>query len=392
MVDHSTRKHALLSASGASRWMNCTPSMRMEESLNLVEESSVFAEEGTLAHEFADLFLRHFYLSKELMDDDTFKKYYVDLDLLRANKHYTDDMEGFVVVYVDYVIAQYNIEKRKTKDAELLIEAKTDFSHLVPEGFGTSDANIVAAELLEIVDLKYGSGIKVSAIKNPQTRLYALGILREMSMMYDIKEVKMTIVQPRLDHIESETLTVEELEAWAENEVKPAAKKAFEGSGDCKTGTWCRFCKAKPVCKALADQNIALAKHEFADPKILSDEALLEVYEQAKPLVEWSKAVNTYLLREAMGGKAFKGYKLVRGRASRKITDEEQAIKVLAAAGFPDVVNSKIKGLGDLEKMVGKADFKAMDLTTTPPGKLTFVKSTDKRAGLGIESAKKDFK
>jgi len=388
-VEHSQRKHALLSASGASRWINCPPSARMEEDIPS-KGSSSFAQEGTLAHEFADLELRIKTHTGKIGKGTDYDRWKDQKEKHKTNALYDPKMDDHVKVYTDYVLEQFAVAKKKTVDAVLKIEERTDFSYLVPEGFGTSDANIIADGLLEIVDLKYGKGVKVDAKKNSQLRLYALGLLRKFDLVYDITKVKMTIVQPRLDHIDSEILTVEELTQWAEEVVKPSADQAYAGEGDCNPGSWCRWCKAKPVCRALSNHNTELAKKEFADPKTLEDDELVAVYEQTGLLVDWANSVGQHLLEEALKGKSWPGYKLVEGRSNRKWQDEERAIEELSETyGKDQIVNTKIKGIGDIEKLVGKGEVN--HLLIKPPGKPTLVPESDKRRALGVEQAKKDF-
>ncbi len=391
-VQHSQRKHALLSASGAARWINCPPSARMEEEIPSKGNSS-YAEEGTLAHEFADLELRiQTYIGK-IGKGSPKQRLYDQKERLKKKELYDPEMDEFVKVYTDYVLEEFTAARKKTTDAVLKIEERTDYSYLVPEGFGTSDANIIGDGLLEVADLKYGKGVKVDAKDNAQLRLYALGLLRKFELIYDIDRVKMTIVQPRLYHIDSEVLTVEELKKWATDTVKPSADLAYKGEGECDPGTWCRWCKAKPVCRALADHNLELAKQEFADPKTLSIDELLKVYEQSGLLVDWASSVSQHLLKEALDGEKLPGYKLVEGRANRKWADEAKAIKVILdqndAIEMDQVVNTKIKGIGEIEKLVGKEV--VSDLVVKPQGKPTLVPESDKRPAFGIEQAKKDF-
>ena len=390
MIDHKTRKHALLSASGADRWMNCTPSPRLEEEFP-EEEASDFAKEGTLAHEFGDAILRNF--NKEL----TNKELAAILKTLRKHKLYTAEMEDQVEKYTDFVVELLNQVRQKTPGAILMIEERLDFSHLVEEGFGTGDVTIIADDVMYIVDLKYGKGIMVEAEDNPQLKLYAIAAHRAAEMMFDINTITMYIMQPRLDHVSSATISVEDLLAWGENEVKPKAELAYEGEGKQVPGDWCRWCKAKPKCRAFAEQNLAMARFEFTEPMLLTDEELVEVYEQQPRLVEWVNSVTGYMIGEANKGTKFPGYKLVEGRSTRRWGDEEAAIAALKARRIPqrEFLNVKLKGLGDMEKFLGPKRFSEIlvDHVVKPPGKPTLAKESDKRPALGSEeSAKEDFK
>ena len=388
-VEHSSRGHALLSASGASRWMNCTPSARLEEKFDESNTSS-FAAEGTLAHEFGDVNLR---FKNGEIDEKTLN---AELKKLRKDKNYTSEMEGEVEKYVDAVWENLMVARSKTKDAVLLIEERVDFSHIVEKGFGTGDACIVADRVLDIGDLKYGKGVKVHAKQNPQLMLYGLGALRNFDMVYDIDVVRLTIYQPRLDHIDSWEISAEDLIRWGEKEVKPKAAKAYQGKGLQKAGDHCKWCKVKAMCATLAAQNIKLARHEFKDPHLLTETQLIDVYKQQPMLVDWVNAVAKYLLDEAIKGKNWPGMKLVEGRSNRKWTDEAKVVEVLGNELYDkeEYTSSKLNGITAVEKLIGKSDFPTLlgSLVVKPKGKPTLVPMSDKRPALGIEEAKEEFK
>lgn len=390
-VDHSTRKHALLSASGAHRWLHCTPSARLEEKFeeSSPSTSSVYADEGTLAHEFGDLNLKKAagHITESVFDEE--------IKELKKHPLYSAEMEGEVDKYVTYVLEAFGVAKQKTPDAVLMIEERLDFSHLVEQGFGTGDAGIIADGILEIIDLKYGKGIRVEAEENPQLMLYGSGALRSFDLMYDIHTVKMTIVQPRLDHVSSWEIPVNDLISWGEKTVKPAAAKAYEGEGVQKAGDHCKWCKVKAMCATLAAKNVTLAQHEFKDPHLLTEKQLLEVYKQQPMLVDWVNAVAEYLLAEALKGKQWPGYKIVEGRSQRKWVDEDKVIETLELSHDPkDFMVSKLAGIPAIEKLLGKKDFPVLlgGMVLLPPGKPTLVPESDKRPAMGIEQARLDFK
>lgn len=393
-INHTGRAHALLSASGASRWMKCTPSARLEE--EYPSQSSVFAQEGTLAHEFAETILRR------LMGQIDENVYLATLENLRSSELYTDEMEEQVQKYVDHVIESYAEAKSITPDALMLIEEKVDLTHYIEDGFGSCDDVIIADNLLIVEDLKYGKGVRVDAQDNSQLKLYALGALRRYEMHYDIETVRMSIIQPRLDHISTWEISAKDLVAWGETVVKPTAKKAYAGEGEFCAGDWCRWCKAAPKCKALADFSIEVAKTEFintenpkeSDPSSLSDEELTELYLKI-PIIEiWINRVSEYMLSSAVNGKNFKGLKLVEGRSVRAWKDTEQVEQVLKEQLSEDeIYNKKLQGIGAIEKLLGKAKFNELlgDLVVKPQGKPTLVHESDKRGEIGLTSAKNDF-
>lgn len=384
---HSERAHALLAASHASRWMNCPPSARLEEAWEAEHpsESSVYAEEGTLAHEMAEALLKSEVEGKEF-----------DMSKFEENPLFSDDMYDYVCDYVRYVLDVFAEVKEKTPDATLIVEKRLDFSHVVKDGFGTGDVCIIADDFLHIIDLKFGKGVKVEAQKNSQLMLYAIGALREFDIMYDIHRVALHIVQPRIQNFSSWETSVEDLYKWSENEVKPAAKKAYDGKGVQKAGDHCKFCKVKSVCGTLASNSLALSKLGMRNPHLLTEKQLMEAYEKIPSLIEWANSVNEYVLKQAISGNIPKGYKVVEGTSRRKWADEAKAGEKLKEKGFDEsqYMKKTLKGIGDIEKLVGKKVFPDMfeNLVTKSQGSPTLVKEDDPRPQMqSIEQAKSDF-
>ena len=245
--------HALLSASSSKQWLHCPPSVRLQE--GFPNESSVYAEEGTFAHEVCEYKVRK-YLHERVKRP-------------QSEEFYTEEIDQITDVYAEFVISAIEEMKRRGCDPLVLVEERVDYSHIAPSGFGTADMLIVGKDengkgLLHICDFKTGQGVFVDCDHNSQMMLYALGGLAAYGYIYEIENVRMTIVQPRLDNISTFECSRKELEDWGES-IKPIAKLAFEGKGEQKAGDWCRFCRAKPVCKACADEALALCREEFLD-------------------------------------------------------------------------------------------------------------------------------
>lgn len=386
-TSHTDRAHALLSASGASRWIACNRSARLEEDFQ--EETSFYADEGTLAHEFAELMLRK---ARGIVSLGDYRK---ASNKLKKNELYTEDMPNHARKYVDYVLQQFNVASKKAGPVTLLIEEKVSLEEYIEEGFGTCDANVIADGILEIIDLKYGKGIRVDAGGNSQLRFYALGALAKYELAYDITKVRYTVVQPRLDHISSEMMSADDLIRWGNAVVRPAAKKAYAGEGSHVSGGHCRWCKAAPRCKVLAEASMATAQHDFCEPGLLTDEELIKVYEAKDNLVSWANGVAKYLLDEALKGKKWEGYKLVEGRSTRAWKALAKAEKVMQCSYVDkQLYNTKIKGFGDLEKLMTKPGFAALvgEFVHKPAGKPTLVIQADKRPELNsLDQANKDF-
>lgn len=380
-------QHALLSASGAYRWMMCTKAPRLEESMD--EETSVYAEEGTLAHNLAEL-----KIAKEvgLISE---QKYARKLKQLRSDPLFTEEMDKATDVHKDFCIERLNEAKAVTKDAVIMLEQRLDYSPWVPEGFGTSDATILTDKSLEIIDLKYGKGIAVSAYENTQMKLYALGAINQFGFLYDLETIHMTISQPRLDSISTFEMSVDDLLHWAEEVVKPKAELAFKGEGEFVAGEHCRFCKVRATCRARAEENLKLACMDFQKPPLLTDEEVVEVLTSADDLISWVKDVQEYALAKAMNeNKQWPGMKLVEGRGNRKYTDENAVVEALTAAGFKDnvIYKKSLNTITALEKELGKKRFEELlgTLVTKAPSKIKLVPDDDKRPEI-IASPEADF-
>ena len=370
--NHKNRNHALLSASGASRWMNCNPSARLEDMFP--DESSEYAEEGTLAHEISELKLTKYLKTMSLR---TFNS---KMKKLKSHKLYKPEMENYTDVYVDN-IKELLMSFDKPGTAE--IEKKVDFSEYVPEGFGTCDFVTVDNETLYIRDLKYGRGVPVSAQDNPQLMLYSLGAYLEFSLFKDIENINMGIIQPRLDIVSIFEISADKLMKWAENEVKPNAEKAFKGEGDFKVGQ-CTFCRAKALCRARAEANMSLETEMKLKGNILSNEEMGEILNRARDIVKWVKDIENYCQQAILRGEYVPGWKVVEGRSVRAFSDTEKAMEVLKEKGVAEelMYERKMLTLTQLEGVVGKKDFNEYvgDFIIKPKGKPTLVPESDKRA------------
>ncbi|AEG59350.1 DUF2800 domain-containing protein [Desulforamulus ruminis] len=382
--------HAVLSASGSGRWMACPPSAQLER--QFPDETSEYAAEGTFAHSLAELHLAHYLgYTGMIVFNQNLKK-------LKGNPHYSQDMEDYIQDYRDLVIERINEARTRTKDLIVLLEQRLDYSPWVPDGFGTGDVVIIADKTLDIIDLKYGKGVPVSAENNSQMRLYGLGALHQFEHLYDIETVRMTITQPRLDSVSTAEMTAEELLAWAEKVVKPLAKMAIAGEGTFSAGDHCRFCKARYTCRERANANLKMAQYDFREPPLLSHDEIAAVLSKAEELQKWTSDVQNYALEQAeKHGVKFPGWKLVEGRSNRKYTDKDAVATILLAEGYKegDIYKPKeILGITDMEKTLGKKRFNQLlhDHVIKPAGKPTLAPETDKRTEINsIDSAKADF-
>lgn len=407
--------HALLSASSSKQWLHCPPSVRLQE--GFPNESTVYAQEGTFAHEVCEYKVRK-YLHERVKRP-------------QSEEFYTEEIENITDVYYEFVVDVIEEMRKNGCEPLVLVEERVDYSHIAPSGFGTADMLIIGKDengrgLLHIIDFKAGSGIFVDVDHNSQLSLYALGGLHAYGYIYPIEIIRMTIVQPRLDNLSTFECSREELEAWGES-IKPIAKLAFEGKGEQKPGEWCRFCRAKPVCKACAEEALSLCREDFLDldSGAFSEEARASpgdtvettdltapfnantsapVFKQPGliPLAElsailptlnrissWIEAVFAFVSSEAINhGVSIPGYKVVEGRSKRVFTDTKAVVDTAVANGFTDLYKQQLISLTEFEKMMGKKKFAELlgGYVVKPPGKLALVPENDPRPSVDLSS------
>jgi hypothetical protein len=369
--------HAVLSASSSHRWLNCIPSARLE--LEFENSSSSAADEGTAAHALCEHKLKkalHMRSKKPV------------------SEYNSDEMEECSDAYVEFVMEQYEAAKQICKDPIVLIEQRLDFSCYVPDGFGTGDCLIISDSKLHIIDFKYGMGVLVEAENNPQMKLYALGALEIYDSLYDIVEVSMTIFQPRRENVSTWTIPVSELKEWAENELRPKAKKAYDGEGEYIPGEWCTFCRAAVKCRARAEEKLRLAQSDFKLPPLLTDTEIEEILGILPDLTKWANEIISYATDAAVNhGKEWNGFKVVEGRSVRKYRDEAQVAETAKQHGYIDIYRQSLIPLTEMQKLMGKTKFEEIlgDLIYKPPGKPTLAPITDKRPAMNVSDVKNEF-
>ena len=362
--------HAVLSASSASRWMACPPSVRLTE--HLPDSTSSFAQEGTDAHELC-AYLVESALGRKSRDPTA--------DLT----YYSQEMQECAEEYRNYIMEQVEKAKRYSHDPTVLIEQKLDFSKWVPDGFGTGDCIIVADGLLQIIDYKHGLGILVDADHNPQMMCYALGAFDLFEGIYDFDTITMTIFQPRKRNLSTFKISKTELLQWAENELIPKAQLAFKGEGKLVSGKHCQFCKLKAICRQRAEDNLALARIEFADPSTLDLSDIADILPKIDQLTSWTNDLKAYALEEAKSGRTIPGYKLVEGRSTRKFTDEDQVAQAVLDIGL-DPYEKKLLTITAMTKLLGKKQFNDLlgSLIFKPSGKPQLVPIDDHRQEMNL--------
>lgn len=364
--------HAKLSASGAHRWLLCPGSVAMEAKIPS-DGGSTYAAEGTFAHSLAELELKYF-LTKELK---TFQ-YWAKRDVLKMNEYYSESMKEYINQYVEDVLVE-RLELGEGTKAYL--EQRVEFDRYVQDGFGTADVILVNGNRATIIDLKYGKGVEVDAKDNPQLKLYAIGVLEKFP---DVDTVKTMIIQPRLNHKSEDIYTAKELHDWGRS-IQKTALKAYMGIGELRAGeTQCKFCKARFGCYVRATyMSNKVEKFNFKDPAFLSESEIAEILESKSQIELWLKEVSEYAFNRIESGERVKGFKLVEGRSSRKITDTEKAVERLVSVGLKreDCFKTTPITITEMEKLIGKKKFNEImsDIVYKPEGKPTLVPESDKR-------------
>lgn len=354
MNNHSERSHAILSPSSAKMWLNCPPSARLAEELG--SKDSTYAEEGTFAHEMAEYALSQYLDGRyDILDELPIA------EGTESNKYFSREMVRYVSEYVDFVISEHYEMQKAGSHAGMLLESKVDISKYVPECFGSVDVQLISPTEIHIIDLKYGTGVKVYANDNPQIMLYALGCYESLTpeSQKKIKTVKMTIGQCRLAHYDSVEMPINDLLDWGKGEVMEKAKTAFAGKGELNCGDWCKFCPARAICRKQFE-SITSDFEVYNDPKLMTDAEIIGMIGKIDEYKSWLEALNRYVYDKALAGKKWEGYKLIEGRTTRKFTDTKAVETELYSLMYkPEEIlkPSELKSLTELEKMIGKRKF-----------------------------------
>jgi hypothetical protein len=366
-------KHAFLAASASERWLHCPPSALLCAQED--DQSSEYAKQGSDAHALAEYLLLKA-LGREARDPTE------DLTW------YDAEMQEATEAYAAFVMQQVAEARTKCIDPLICVEQTVDFSHWVQHGFGTADALIIADDTLYVTDLKYGVGCLVTADGedgngNSQLKMYALGALDTFGCLFDIRKVRLSIFQPRRENISTYEMAADDLLKWADEVLTPIARLAWDGQGDFEAGGHCMFCKVKATCRKRAEYAMELAKYDFTEPPLLSEEEIAEILPKIDTLVNWAEAVKAYALGQALGGTKYPGFKLVEGRSNRKFINEAAVAKVVSDAGF-DPWDKQLAGITEMTRRLGKKRFNELleNLIIRPEGKPTLVPESDKRPEL----------
>ena len=378
----------LFPPSAANRWLNCPGSVLATK--DLPDTTSPYAEEGTLAHELAEIKVK-----LEFGQIGTYE-YGKRHEKISAHRLYQKEMEEHTDRYLDQ-IREY-INALSDPDPMVMVEQRVDMTKWAEGSFGTADCLIAFDGGLAVFDFKYGKGVPVDAARNPQLMMYGLGAYNLVRYLYRVDFVDLNIVQPRLGRYSMYHVDIGELLEWGDA-VEHKAKAALSGAADTYAGDWCRFCKLKAACRTRAESAIE-AVEDFREIAASVDQldliTLGGLLDKGKELDAWVRDAEEYALAQALQGEKIGGHKLVAGRGKRTWSDEDSALKALIAAGIEksDLYKTEPYTLAQIEKKLGKKAFgdTVGDFVVKAPGKPTLVKDTDPRPEWKPISAEEDFK
>lgn len=406
---HTQRAHAKLAPSASHRWIECPGSVRLSEGIE--SKSSVYAAEGTAAHELAAHCL------DTGADAEAYAERVIDIagdgpatiflmpgsPLVEGQRFIVDEeMIESVQLYLDYVRERVAVAG---DGYELDVEQRLDMRHVHPEIWGTGDTVLYSLQnaTLEIVDLKYGKGVSVDVEANPQLLTYALGAVRRYHNR-GVDTVRVTVVQPRAPHADGpvRTYEIDVLDVMDfELDLIDHAKATEAPDAPLAAGEWCRFCPALPTCPTARERALAAALAEFAPqdgaptlmkPEQLTDEQLADVLGEADMLNTWIKSVQQHAHDQATAGRCPPGYKLVAKRATRKWKLEEDEVRAKLLVDF-DLTEEEIltepslKSPAQVEKVTGKKGFGAIEgeLVAKVSSGTNLVPVTDSRPAVKAE-------
>lgn len=378
--------HAILSPSSAYRWLACTPSARFEE--QYPDEESVYAREGTIAHEVAALVLSSragIFTGNQNNFNAMLSKLEYDAKVFYEKQGKPSEFAAMLDLAEDY--ANF---VRDQATGEILIEQRYKLTEFVPLGYGTADSTNITKDTIYVTDYKYGAGVRVAATANKQMMLYGLGAYLQVREKYpNIKTVVLSIFQPRAGGSSTWQISVEDLLKWAKEEVAPKAKIAMAGIGDFVAGDHCQFCKAKSVCKAFYDRFAEVKK--IKDKRVMDDADTADVLTFGPSVASWVKKVEEETVNKLSKGGKLKGFKLVAGRGRRSFKSEDEVVDILLGEGFEsyDIFDPKLRSLTDLEKQFGKKKFNDLlgKEVIKIEGKPSLTTEDDDRPAIGASAA-----
>jgi len=288
------KAHSKLGASSYHRWKACPGSVKA--SYGIKSESSIYADEGTKAHDIA---------ANILIGSGPLEP--VD-----------DEMAEAINVYLDHIA-----HLRSLGPSFEAVEQRLNLQKYHPELFGTADyvCYLAKEKTLHVVDYKHGRGIPVEVVGSEQLMYYGLGALHMNE--FAVENVVLTIVQPRCYHPDgpvrswaTDSYTMLEFAADLIDDALATEKP----DAPLVTGDHCRFCPAQPTCPAMQQQALSVVQGAFADESVANypPEKMAFALSLIPQIKAWCESVHQHAHQQASLGNIPPGWKLVDKRATRK--------------------------------------------------------------------------
>jgi len=375
-------KHAKLNASSSKRWMMCPGSIPLTATIPEGKvESSVYAREGTAAHELAERMLNSGGDAVQYLGDK--------IDGFEV----TEEMVDSVNLYLETI--RNDLEEAGLKKKDLKIEKKFNLNWIQKGMFGTNDCSFGEPfGVLRIYDLKYGAGQGVEVANNTQLMYYALGAAHGE----DYEEIEMVIIQPRYHHEDGPVrrwrITSEQLDRFAKN-LKEAALATKRKNAPLSCGDWCTWCPCIPICPEMHKTVVETTQEDFSKPlpkvETLPIEKIVKILTHEKTIKKFFEEAKAFAHHELSSGREMEGLKLVKKRAIRSWTNEGEVVNTFFKTHNTQIYNMKLKSPKQLEDTLGK-DFKdkIAEFVTKPDNGTTIALEGDRRKAVEINPAK-DF-
>lgn len=402
--------HAKRGPSSSQRHLVCPASAALEPGAD--DDTSIYAAWGTVAHEIAAYILLAFGARKgaELGDAETYvgRTFHTDGFEIECDMEMADCVNDYcaqVAALVDPAEGDF-----------LMVEQEVPIGHITGEEGATGTADVIGViddgKELVVIDLKGGQGVLVEALGNSQLRMYGLGALDVIDLIYpDIERVRLVICQPRKHQYDEEHMTADELRKIGEGYMtlygrcdKAEAELMEKGRIPLSYYTpgekQCKFCRVKNACPALAaeSEGVILEAANIEDFDDLTEPDGLEQVtssdlsrwmSKVSLIEDWCKAIRTEVFDRLKDGEEVEGFKLVRGRAgARRWVSEERFMEALGKSRVKaDLLYSqKLLSPTQMEKTVGKEKpriwTKLQKVIEQPEGNLSVAPDDDKREAI----------
>lgn len=381
-----SKKHSILAPS-SKEWFHCGYAAKFLAN-KVEEETNEAAEFGSECHLLAEKYIRQ---SLKLEDYEVEDNVPIE-ELKKGLKHYSDEMETLANGYANFIIGIVDLERKRTGEEPIVLVEQLLEMDYAEDTHGTLDCGIIAGDTLTIVDNKTGF-IKVTAFDealnelNSQLGIYGLYAYKAYKDFYPIKNIRLVIYQERIHNISEYSLTVEELEKWEQECLIPAAKEAMSDNPKAKSGSWCKYCPGRNVCKQRSADVLSVA-NVLKKPELMTDEELEEILPKLDSIINYCEDIKAYCLKKAVeNGKKWRGFKLVESTTKRKISDEVVVARILTENGYEPYAPQKLKTITELQKLLGKTKFTDLlgGYVVKPKGQAVLAPETDAREEITIK-------